>query len=148
MPTLTKKRTSQYTPKPLKFTILKLQKMYEVGILEPDLRTELIEGEPIIMAPIGLKHMKIVNKLNEFLSKTIFQKNLDYIVSVKNPIKITNNNLLYPDIAVFPKNINNKDEIVEKYTNPSKKLFKDIHIYQKDDEINIFGSSFKLIDIL
>lgn len=68
--------------------------MYEVGILESDLRTELIEGEPIIMAPIGLKHMKIVNKLNEFLSKTIFQKNLDYRVSVKNPIKITKKTLI------------------------------------------------------
>ena len=46
------------------------------------------------MAPIGLKHMKIVNKLNEFLSKTIFQKNLDYRVSVKNPIKITKKTLI------------------------------------------------------
>ena len=193
MPSLTSKKNFQYTPKPLKLTIPKLKKMYETGILEPDLRIELINGKPIMMAPIGFKHIKVVNKLNEYLYKLIFQRKLDYIVSVQNPVKITNNNLLYPDIAIFPRSIYDKNDIpkvknsiliievsdttlkydkeiklpiyakgkakevliidlknetVEKYSNPSKNLFKDIHIYQKDDEINIFGNVFKLIDIL
>ncbi len=97
MPSLTSKKNFQYIPKPLKLTIPKLKKMYETGILEPDLRIELIYAK---------------GKAKEVL-----------IIDLKN-------------------------ETVEKYSNPSKNLFKDIHIYQKNDEINIFGNVFKLIDIL
>jgi len=111
MSTLTKKRTSQYTPKPFKFTISKLQKMYEVGILEPNLRIELIEGEPIVIAPIGFKHAKTLERLEKKFYEILSKSNENYIIWSQNPVKISDRELLYPDIAIFPESIYKKEEI-------------------------------------
>jgi hypothetical protein len=42
-------------------------RMAEVGVLAPDARVELIEGEIIDMAPIGKDHQSIVDQLNRML---------------------------------------------------------------------------------
>ncbi len=117
----------------------------------------------------------------------------NYIIWTQNPIKKNNKELLYPDIAIYPEKIyqkeeipdikdayliikvsdttieydknvklpiyakgkarevwiiNLKEKIVEKYTNPSGKLFKDIHIYKKDEEISVFENKINLAEIL
>ena len=98
-------------PKPYKISISQLQKMYETKIIDPENRLELINGEIIMMAPIGFKHMKTVNKLNEILNKIIFENKLDISVSIQNPIKVSENTLLYPDLVIFGKDIYKKEEI-------------------------------------
>ncbi|WP_293443125.1 Uma2 family endonuclease [Persephonella sp.] len=190
--TPTKKIPKQESPKPYKFTINHLKKMYEAGIFKPEEKIELINGEPFMMTPIGFRHMKTVDKLNKILNSLISQESLPYVVSIQNPIKIDSKNLLYPDIAVYPEEIyqkedipkikdailiievsdttldydrevklpvyakgkakevwiiNLKDNILEKYTQPSGKLFKSIHIYQKNETVNLFNKKIRLSDI-
>jgi hypothetical protein len=45
--------------------------MAEVGLLAPDARVELIEGEIIDMAPIGMEHGWVVDRLNHLLVTTL-----------------------------------------------------------------------------
>jgi len=47
------------------FTIDDCYKMAEVGILAPDERTELINGEILIMPPPGPRHGFVVDNVNE-----------------------------------------------------------------------------------
>ena len=39
--------------------------MAALGLLAPDARVELIEGEIIDMAPIGMHHVSVVDRLNK-----------------------------------------------------------------------------------
>jgi Uma2 family endonuclease len=50
-----------------RITVDEYHRMYEVGILPPDARVELIEGEIIDMAPTGMDHGSIVLQLNHRL---------------------------------------------------------------------------------
>jgi hypothetical protein len=51
-----------------RFTVDEHHRMGETGLLHPDLRVELIEGEVIDRAPIGPDHVGTVNHLNTPLS--------------------------------------------------------------------------------
>ena len=50
-----------------RITVDEYHRMAEVGLLAPDARVELIEGEIIDMAPIGISHNCAVSKLNRLL---------------------------------------------------------------------------------
>ena len=50
-----------------RITVDEYYRMFEVGILPPDARVELIEGEIIDMAPTGIDHGSIVLQLNQRL---------------------------------------------------------------------------------
>ena len=173
-----------------KFKIQDIAKLEEIGILSPEKKFELINGEIIMMAPIGFKHAKVLERLQKTFYKILPD---NYILWIQNPVKKDDENLLYPDLAIYPEDIYKKEELplitdailiveisdttleydknvklpiyakanakevwivnlkenlLEKYTNPSDGIFTDIHIFKKDDEINIFNSGFKLIDIL
>ncbi|NPA53773.1 MAG: Uma2 family endonuclease [Aquificae bacterium] len=108
MPTTAERKKIQ-KPQPYRFTIKDLQKMYEIGLFKPEEKIELINGELVMMAPIGFRHMKTVDKLNKILSSVLADSN--YIVSVQNPIKKNEKDLLYPDIAIYPEEIYKKDDI-------------------------------------
>lgn len=177
----------------LTVSIDKLKKMYETGIIEPDKKVELVEGEIIMMAPIGFRHAKTLERLERKLYEIISKSKKEYIVWSQNPVKISDTNLLYPDIVLFPESIyqnediphikdailvieisdstleydkntklpiyakanvkevwivNLKDNLLEKYTNPSGNIFKDIHIHKKEDKVELLGDSFYLSEIL
>ena len=46
-------------------------RMAEVGLLAPDARVELIDGEVIPMVPIGSRHAAVVNALNRLLGNAV-----------------------------------------------------------------------------
>jgi Uma2 family endonuclease len=54
-----------------RITVDEYHRMYEVGILPPDARVELIEGEIIDMAPRGMDHGSIVLQLTHRLVRTV-----------------------------------------------------------------------------
>jgi Uma2 family endonuclease len=72
-------------------------KMAEVGILKPDERVELIDGEIVQMSPIGIRHMKCVNRFTKFLARAVPN---DVVVSIQNPIRLSENDEPQPDIVL------------------------------------------------
>ena len=71
--------------------------MAERGTFAPDDRVELIDGEIIEMSPIGSRHARVVDFLNDFLAKRI---DANYIVRIQNPIVVGDLSEPQPDIAV------------------------------------------------
>ena len=54
-----------------RFTLAEYHRMGEVGILRPDDRVELIDGEIIEMAPIGTLHAATVTRICEFFVRRL-----------------------------------------------------------------------------
>ena len=80
-----------------KFTVAEFYCMAEVGILGPDERVELIEGDIIVMAPIGPGHAGSVDIIGN-----LFVRKLDegFIVRSQNPIHLDDGSEPQPDIVV------------------------------------------------
>ena len=73
-------------------------RMGEAGILGPDDRVELIEGEIIRMAPIGGPHVGIVNTLATLFARQLFGR---AVVSVQNPVVLPPYSEPQPDLALL-----------------------------------------------
>ena len=58
-------------PRPHLLTVQDYYRMAEVGLLSPDDRVELIEGEIIEMPPIGDRHADVVRVLNKRLIRAV-----------------------------------------------------------------------------
>ena len=79
-------------------TVDEYYRMGEAGLIAPDERVELIEGEIIDMAPIGSDHASFVNQLNALLAQAVSGK---AILSVQNPIRLNNRSEPEPDFAIL-----------------------------------------------
>ncbi len=112
MPTTVERKKIQ-KPQPYRFTIKDLQKMYEIGLFKPEEKIELINGELVMMAPIGFRHAKTIEKLERIFYKILSEKNLfgKFVIWTQNPIKKNEKDLLYPDIAIYSEEIYKKDDI-------------------------------------
>ena len=71
--------------------------MGEVGILHPEARTELIDGEIIDVAPPGSLHAGTVNQLSSLLQKAVGDH---AIVLVQNPISLGRYSEPQPDCTL------------------------------------------------
>ncbi len=94
-------------PEPKRFTVKDVEKLYQVGLLKPSEKIELINGEIYKMSPIGLKHALTVDLLNEVLTEILYSNpelKEKYIVRIQNPLKLSLNTLLQPDVALLKKN--------------------------------------------
>ncbi|MBI4468217.1 MAG: Uma2 family endonuclease [Acidobacteria bacterium] len=80
------------------FTVADFARMVQAGILSEDDNVELMDGEVRAMSPVGPRHVAIVNRLNAILSSQIAGR---AIVSVQNPIQLTDYTEPQPDIAVL-----------------------------------------------
>lgn len=81
-----------------RFTVHEYHRMAEAGILHEDDRVELIEGELIEMAAIGSRHFTCVNGLNRLLVRAVGN---EAIVSVQNPVRLSEYGEPQPDLAVI-----------------------------------------------
>ncbi|HTI83058.1 MAG TPA: Uma2 family endonuclease [Acetobacteraceae bacterium] len=79
-------------------TVDEYHRMGEAGILTEDDRVELIEGELVAMAPIGSEHVAATNALNRLLVLAVGDR---AIVSVQNPVRLTQHSEPQPDFAVL-----------------------------------------------
>ena len=73
-------------------------RMGEVGLFAPEERLELIHGDLVTMAPIGGKHLRLVNVLAQLFS---MQVGRSAVVSVQNPISIPPDSEPQPDVALL-----------------------------------------------
>jgi Uma2 family endonuclease len=72
--------------------------MAQAGILSEDDRVELLEGEIVEMTPIGSRHAACVNRLNRLFSD---RAGGQAIVSVQNPIRLSQRSEPQPDLALL-----------------------------------------------
>jgi Uma2 family endonuclease len=82
------------------FDVDEYHRMAEVGILRPDERLELIEGEIRAMSPIGSKHLSAVVRLT-----TLFVLKLHGLaeISIQNSVRLVRRVEPEPDVAVLRK---------------------------------------------
>ena len=80
------------------FTTAEYHAMAESGILAPDDRVELIEGEIWQMSPIGSRHASTVTRSARF-----FTLRLDghAVVSTQNPVRLGDLSEPEPDVAIL-----------------------------------------------
>jgi Uma2 family endonuclease len=90
--------SAAFTPSRYKLSIDDYHKLGDAGILDEDSRVELIEGDLIEMAPIGVAHMRCVNRLNRLLMHAVGDA---AIVSVQNPVSLPPRSEPQPDVALF-----------------------------------------------
>lgn len=80
------------------FTAEEFQRMGEAGILRPDARLELIEGEIIEMSPIGSPHAACVKFLSGLLHRLFGDT---FIVGVQDPIRLNDFSEPHPDVTLL-----------------------------------------------
>lgn len=82
-----------------RFTVEEYHKMGEVDIFGEDDRVELIDGEVVRMTPVGLRHVRCVNRLT-----VLFVRFADaagrFEVNVQNPINLGEYGEPLPDLAL------------------------------------------------
>ena len=83
---------------PRKITVDEYYEMARIGLLDPDARVELIEGEIVAMAPIGAPHGYVVDALNDRLCAIVHGK---AIVRVQGALRLSNRTELQPDLSVL-----------------------------------------------
>jgi Uma2 family endonuclease len=84
------------------FNVDEYYRMGRAGILKPDDRVELIEGDIIRMSPIGSSHAACVSRLDRLLQKANAPK---ATIWVQNPVRLNDFSEPVPDIAVLkPRN--------------------------------------------
>ncbi len=93
-----------------RITVDEYYKMAEVGILKPDERVELLDGEIIQMSPIGIRHRNCVNNLTRILNSFLPD---EFIVSPQNPVRIDEDDEPVPDITVVKVNALYKEFVPE-----------------------------------
>lgn len=83
-------------PRP-RITVDEYYRMAEVGLLAPDVRTELIEGEVIEMAPMGSRHAARVSQLSHLIFPTLGGSAQ---MRVQLPVRLDEYSEPMPDLAV------------------------------------------------
>jgi Uma2 family endonuclease len=81
-----------------RFTVDEYYRMAEVGILGPDDRVELIEGEIIEMTPIGLRHALCVAGLNSRLVRGVGDRAAAW---TPNPVRLFPDSEPEPDVVLI-----------------------------------------------
>lgn len=80
------------------FNVDEYYRMTDAGILSPDDRVELIEGEVIRMSPIGKFHASCVNRITSLFTELVGRR---AIVSVHNPVRLNDFSEPQPDVALL-----------------------------------------------
>jgi Uma2 family endonuclease len=85
-------------PATRRFTVDEYHRMGEAGILFPDERVELLEGEVVEMSPIGSRHAACVRTLNAVLGERLWGR---AIVAVHDPVRLGKYSEPQPDLALL-----------------------------------------------
>jgi Uma2 family endonuclease len=80
------------------FSVDDYYKMLDAGILTPEDRVELIDGEIFEMSPIGSRHLACVNRATRLLTMAFGTR---VVVSVQNPLQLSNYTEPEPDLVLL-----------------------------------------------
>src|SRR5256714_11421435 len=83
---------------PRRFNVTEYYQMAKAGVLKPDDRVELIEGEIIKMRPIGSPHAACVSRLNSYFHELA---RLKAMISIQNPVRLDDFSEPVPDVALL-----------------------------------------------
>ena len=72
--------------------------MAEVGVLKPDARVELLDGQIIDMSPIGPFHGGVTKRLNRFFTNLGKGR---WIVAVQDPVQLDKHSEPQPDLMLL-----------------------------------------------
>jgi Uma2 family endonuclease len=81
-----------------KFTVDEYHRMAEAGVFGEDDRVELIDGDILIMSPIGTPHASVFDRLNQLLV-TVFAGRA--IVRPGNPVRTDDHSEPQPDFSLL-----------------------------------------------
>jgi hypothetical protein len=81
-----------------RFTVGQYYRMAETGVLAPDARVELLDGEIIDMSPIGPPHGGITNRLTRFFVRRARGR---WLVAVQNPVRLDEHSEPQPDLMLL-----------------------------------------------
>ncbi len=87
-------------PKRRLFDVGEYYAMSDAGILAPDDRVELLDGEIIQMPPIGVNHASCTNRMTHMLVTRFGER---AVVSVQNPVRLDAYTELQPDFMLLDK---------------------------------------------
>jgi Uma2 family endonuclease len=85
-------------PRRHRITVEEYHRMAEVGLLAPDARVELIEGEIVEMPPIGNRHQAAVDRLTRLLVRAVGER---AIVRCQGSIQLGDLSEPQPDFALL-----------------------------------------------
>jgi Uma2 family endonuclease len=85
-------------PRRHRLTVADYYRMAEIGILAPEARVELIDGEIIDMAPPGSPHAGTVTYLTKVLMRAVAER---AIVLTQNPVRLSEYSEPQPDLALL-----------------------------------------------
>lgn len=85
------------TETPYRFTVDDFHKLGSAGIFGERDRVELLDGEIIIMSPIGIRHAKVVSRLNRLLNRVYSDR---CIVDCQSPFILDGTSEPQPDISL------------------------------------------------
>ena len=80
-----------------RFTSREYYRMAETGVLKPDARVELLDGQIIDMSPIGPFHGGVVSRLNRLFSKLSDDR---FFVWTQNPVTLDDYSEPQPDVML------------------------------------------------
>ena len=99
MTTQTKPPAAGVVQLPLRrFTVDEYYAMGEAGILTEDDRVELIDGVIVEMAPVGSRHVGVVNGFNRAFTEAVGRR---AVVQVQSPIRLDDGTEPQPDLALL-----------------------------------------------
>ena len=82
-----------------RFDVGAYHRMAEAGILSPEDRVELIEGEIVDMAPIGSAHAGTTNRLTRLVARAVADGQV--IASIQSPLRLDPHNEPQPDLMLL-----------------------------------------------
>ena len=85
-------------PTARKFTVDEYYRMAEAGILKRDERVELIEGEILVMPPIGPEHADDVDEYIEVFAQYARGR---FRIRIQNPVRLNDYSEPEPDVALL-----------------------------------------------
>lgn len=81
-----------------RLTVDEYHRMADVGLLAPDARVELIEGEIIDMAPMKSRHATVINQLIEICVRSVKDR---AIVTCQTPLRLLDHSEPEPDLMLL-----------------------------------------------